>query len=48
MEEKIEYEPTFGFILKNLELTDSGTYECQVDLKRNFPATMQLRVSTRK
>lgn len=45
---RIAYDPTFGFIFQNLELTDSGTYTCEVDLKPEVQATINLHVSKRK
>jgi hypothetical protein len=49
VDQRITYDPTIGFTLNKIEISDSGIYICQVDdSKPEFSATMVLQVSKRK
>jgi Trk K+ transport system NAD-binding subunit len=48
VDQRIAYDPTIGFTLKKIGISDSGTYMCQVDSKTNLIATMILQVKERK
>lgn len=49
VDQRITYDPTIGFTMKETEIPDSGIYTCQVDdLKHESSTTMVLLVTRRK